>query len=164
MGIKKTTRFLLFLTILGFSSCDESRVFDSYQSLEDAVWKRNQPVAFQFSVTDTLSKHNLFFSIRNDENFGFSNLFLISELNFPNGKKVVDTLEYEMADSRGRFLGSGLSNKKESKLFYKENSIFPVSGEYIVIINQAMRNSGETKGISDLKGITDVGFRIEKVE
>lgn len=164
MGIKKTTRFLLFLTILGFSSCDENRVFDSYKSLDDAVWKRNESIAFQFSVTDTLSKHNLFFSVRNNEDYAYSNLFLISELNFPNGKKVVDTLEYEMADARGRFLGSGLSNKKESKLFYKENSVFPVRGNYQLYIHQAMRNVGEVDGVSDLKGITDVGFRIEKVE
>ena len=39
---------------------------------------------------------------------------------------------------------------------------FSVSGEYTVSITQAMRKNGEINGIESLKGITEVGFRIEK--
>lgn len=163
MGIKETTRLLLFLVVL-FTSCDENRVFDSYKAIDGAIWSRNEPVDFEFSISDTIHKHNLFFSVRNNQDYEFSNLFLISQLKFPNGKKVVDTLEYEMADPRGRFLGNGLSSNKESKLFFKENIIFPVGGDYSVSISQAMRKRGEVEGILELHGITDVGFRIEKVE
>ena len=91
-------------------------------------------------------------------------MFLITHLNFPNGKKVVDTLEYEMTDNNGRFLGQGLSEIKESKLFYKEGSAFPVSGNYKLSIQQAMRKNGAVEGIKELEGVTNVGFRIEKIE
>ena len=69
-----------------------------------------------------------------------------------------------MADPTGKFLGTGFSEIKENKLFYKENIIFPIIGEYSVAIKQAMRKSDEIDGIQNLNGITDVGFRIEKIE
>lgn len=83
-------------------------------------------------------------------------------MNFPDGKKVIDTLEYDMTDKTGKFLGKGFSEIKENKLFYKENIIFPTTGSYKVTINQSMRKSGTVSGIKSLDGITDVGFRIEK--
>jgi gliding motility-associated lipoprotein GldH len=83
-------------------------------------------------------------------------------LDLPNGKKVVDTLEYEMADKNGVFLGSGISEIKESRLFYKEDYTFPNSGNYKLSIHQAMRSNGSVEGVKALKGVTDVGFRIEK--
>lgn len=145
-----------------FLSCDSKRVYDSYVAVENQIWDLNKEFNFSFQVKDTLTRNNLFVTIRNNNDYPFSNLFLITKLHFPDGKKIVDTLEYEMADSSGRFLGKGLSEIKESKLFYKENVIFPVSGEYAVSVSQAMRKSGETNGIEKLIGVTDVGFRIEK--
>ncbi|MBL4567054.1 MAG: hypothetical protein JKY85_03370 [Porticoccus sp.] len=68
----------------------------------------------------------------------------------------------EMADKNGRFLGSGISEIKENKLFLKENILFPVSGNYQVSIYQAMRKNGVIDGLKFLEGITEVGFRIEK--
>lgn len=130
--------------------------------MSENEWKKTHEVDFQFSVLDTISKHNLFINIRNNKEYAYSNLFLITRLEFPNGQKVVDTLEYKMADVTGRFLGAGLSDIKESKLFYKENKVFPVSGNYTFSIAQAMRKNGETEGVEALEGITDVGFRIEK--
>ncbi|MGY8915706.1 MAG: gliding motility lipoprotein GldH family protein, partial [Flavobacteriales bacterium] len=40
--------------------------------------------------------------------------------------------------------------------------VFPVKGVYTLDISHAMRRNGSVEGIMDLKGITDVGFQIEK--
>lgn len=150
--------------LLLFVSCDSNGVFDQYTSLSGNVWSLDEPVEFEFQISDTITRNNIFINIRNNNDYGFSNLFLITHLNFPDGKKVVDTLEYEMTDKNGRFLGDGLSEKKENKLFYKEASIFPSSGNYKLTIQQAMRRNGSVDGVQELKGITDVGFRIEKIK
>ena len=68
-----------------------------------------------------------------------------------------------MADKNGKFLGSGISETKSSQLFLKENSTFPSAGKYKISIKQAMRKNGHVSGIKELEGVTDVGFRIEKV-
>ena len=85
-------------------------------------------------------------------------------MNYPNGLSVIDTLEYEMADLHGDWLGSGLTDIKENKLFYRESFVFPNSGKYKVQIQQAMRKRNEVSGIEYLKGISNVGFRVEDQE
>lgn len=161
----KTSRinfFLLAVVFLGVTSCDSKRIYDSYISIEDQSWKQEKEAVFSFSVSDTIQKNNLFINIRNNNNYAFSNLFLITQLNLPNGKKIVDTLEYEMTDSSGKFLGDGFTEIKENKLLYKEHVVFPNAGNYKLSISQAMRKNGSVEGIKNLEGITEIGFRIEK--
>lgn len=158
----RNTILLLFL-FLGFISCDSNRVFDQYKPIKNNVWLKNNNVLFSFEVTDTVSKNNLFITIRNDKNYEFSNLFLITKINFPNGFQTIDTLEYEMTDKVGNYLGTGFTDVKESKLFYKENVQFNQQGTYHFQVAQAMRKNKSIKGLDSLNGITDVGFRIEKV-
>lgn len=162
--IKNNKYKSILLLILMLVSCDSKRVFDEYNSIPDGFWDKEKSISFNFLVTDTITKRNLFFNLRNNHNFPFSNLFLITEMNFPDGQKVVDTLEYDMADKTGKFLGEGFSEIKESKLYYKENITFPNTGNYQISISHAMRKSDEVEEIKILKGITDVGFRIEKIE
>lgn len=148
--------------VLLLVSCDSKRVYDTYFPIYEATWNLDEKIKFPFEINDTITRNNLFINIRNTNEYAFSNLFLITELKFPNGKKIVDTLEYEMADATGKFLGNGFTELKNNKLFYKEHVVFPMSGNYEVSVSQAMRKSGETNGVNELEGITDVGFRIEK--
>ncbi len=163
----KTKKSKIFYLIIGMvfviTSCDSNWVFDEYKALENNRWIQEEPIDFEFQIIDTISRNHLYINIRNNNEYSYSNLYLITHINFPDGKKVVDTLQYEMADKNGRFLGSGISEIKESRLFFKENSVFPVSGNYKVSIQQAMRKNGSIEGINELEGITDVGLRIEKV-
>ena len=67
-----------------------------------------------------------------------------------------------MADADGTLLGNGFTDIKESKLVYKERVKFK-SGDYKVHIKQAIRQIGKVEGVQKLDGITEVGFRIEKL-
>lgn len=144
-------------------ACDEKRVFDQYESLP-GQWHRDSLVSFSVTAPDTINSYNLFINVRNNSDYRYSNLFLITNMNFPNGKVISDTLEYEMAAPSGDWLGTGFGELKESKLWYKEDIRFTEAGEYVIEIQHAMRQSGETEGIEELEGITDVGFRIEHTE
>ena len=159
---QKINRFSIVL-VFGFLmfSCDDKTDFNQYKSIDDKGWEANSKVLFEFDVKDTISPKNLFINIRNNSDFEFSNLYLITELVFPNQSKVVDTLQYEMADATGKFLGTGFTEIKENKLFYKEKKAFPVSGKYMFHVRHAMRKNGEVEPIEFLKGIQDVGFSIE---
>lgn len=66
-----------------------------------------------------------------------------------------------MAKPNGELLGEGFTDVKENKLWYKEGVRFDEIGDYSITIQHAMRNNGEVNGVDNLKGITDVGFRIE---
>ena len=160
----KASVFFLFLGVLFFASCDKTRVYDDYQSVPGGEWHRDSIVKFTFEAPDTVNNYNLFLNLRNNAEYNFSNIYLITELNFPNGKVISDTLQYEMAKPSGEWLGTGFGDVKESKLWYKENVQFSEPGEYLVTVQQAMRRRDSVQGIQNLEGITEVGFRIEDIK
>jgi gliding motility-associated lipoprotein GldH len=143
-------------------SCDSNRVFDEYKSVPNA-WGKDNVIEFEYTPTDTISDYNLFINLRNTNEYKFNNLFLIAELDFPNGKSIVDTLEYKMAKPNGELLGTGFTDVKENKLWYKEHFKFNESGTYKLKLQQAMRENGNIEGVEALQGITDIGFRIENI-
>lgn len=130
--------------------------------MANGKWNLDETVHFQFSELDSIEPYNMFINIRNDNTFPFSNLFLIAELEYPNGETIKDTLEYKMSEPSGEWLGQGLGSIKENKLWFQEKIVFPDSGVYKVSIAHAMRKNGDVDGIHTLEGITDVGLEIEK--
>ena len=163
MHLKKISSFFIVLIASFFVSCDKERVFDKYENI-DGSWKKNDTIKFSFEEKDTIKPYNLFINIRNNNDYPFNNLFLIVTLKQPDNMVKKDTLEYLMTNPDGSLMGEGFSDLKESKLWYQENFIFKKSGTYEVSIQQAVRETGNITGVDDLKGITEVGFRIEKTK
>ena len=159
MRIKNSVFLLLVVTL--FFSCDKKRVFDEYKSVGSA-WRKDSIVTFNLPELDSTKKYNLFVNLRANNNYPFNNIFLIVAIESPNGFTKVDTLEYLMANPDGSLLGDGFTDIKESKLFYKEKVRF--RGKYKVNIKHAVRENGKVPGVTALEGITDVGFRIEKID
>jgi len=152
---------VLLIAVITFVSCDSKHVLDEYKTIPNA-WKRDAIIDFNFKAPDTIASYDLFINVRNNNSYEFSNLFLIVDLTSPSNNKVIDTLEYEMTTPRGEWLGTGFSEIKENKLWYKEQFHFEEEGEYNLNIIHAIRKNGARNGIVELKGITEVGFRIEK--
>lgn len=161
--MKLKSSILLLLIVLIFCSCDKKRVFDEYKTVGES-WKKDSIVVFNFNQIDTLKPYNLFVNIRNNDNYQFSNLFLIVSMQQPDGLVRKDTLQYEMANTDGTLMGEGFSDVKENKLFYKEKVRFAKPGNYKIRIQQAVRKTGKIEGVTDLQGVTEVGFRIESIE
>lgn len=155
-------KILILFISLFIVSCNDTAVFDKYKPISNAQWHKDSIINFKFNTTDTISRNNVFINLRNNNNYQYSNLFLIVGIDFPNNTRFIDTLEYEMTDAQGKFMGTGLTDLKESKLEYKTNVVFPTTGTYTFSIQQAMRKSGAIEGITTLKGVTDIGLRIEK--
>jgi gliding motility-associated lipoprotein GldH len=153
-------QYLFLFLILLMVSCDSKSVYSSFKPINES-WKEGQKITFNFKAPDSINEYNLYLLVRNDEAYAYSNLFLIVNMNFPNGNYITDTLQYNMAEPDGTWLGEGFTSLKESKLWYKENIIFPVKGKYKVQIEHAMRINGKVEGIKALKGIEDIGFKVE---
>lgn len=148
------------LLLMLLISCESNIVYTEYQSLS-GKWNSDEKLRFTLLETDSTSHYNLFINLRNTHQYPFSNLFLIASMHFPNGKVITDTLEYEMAQADGKWLGKG-RKIMENKLWYKENIKFFETGNYTLEIQHAMRNLNQVEGVQ-LEGVTDVGVSIEKV-
>ena len=152
--------FLVFFYVL--VSCDSNRVFDTYKSVPNE-WHKDSVITFKVNPPDSTNVYNLFVNLRNTNAYKYNNLFLIVEMVYPHGKITKDTLEYKMAEPSGKLLGTGYTDVKENKLWYKEQFVFNEAGEYQVNIQHAMRENGKVNGVIELEGITDIGFRIENI-
>ncbi|MFD2908649.1 gliding motility lipoprotein GldH [Flavobacterium ardleyense] len=165
MHLKKTNILGLAILAVFFFSCDKTRVFDEYKKL-DGTWKKADTLHFTFEQNDTINPYHLFLNVRNNNDYPFSNMYVIVSLKEPGEKATtkVDTLEYLMANPDGSLLGEGFSDVKESKLWYLENFKFNRAGKYNVEVVQAVRETGDIEGVEDLRGITELGLRIEKTK
>ena len=161
--MKILNSLLFILMAIAIVSCDEKREFDEYISVGNS-WNKDSIVSFKLPKLDASKKYNLFVNVRDNNDFPYSNLFLIVSMEQPNKKVIVDTLQYEMANPDGTLMGDGFSDVKENKLFYKKNQAFTQKGDYTVRIQQAVRQTGKIVGDKELKGITEVGFRIESIQ
>ncbi|GAA4890932.1 gliding motility lipoprotein GldH [Flaviramulus aquimarinus] len=155
-------RVVLFFVLVSFVfvSCDSNRVFDEYKSVPNK-WHKDSVISFKVSPPDSINTYNLFVNLRNTNAYKYNNLFLIIEMVFPHGKTIKDTLEYKMTEPSGKLLGTGYTDVKENKLWYKDQVVFKETGEYTVNIQHAMRENGKVNGVKELEGVTDIGFRIE---
>lgn len=146
---------VLFLLI---PSCDSNKVYQEYIEVEGGVWHRENIANFEFEAKDTTSKHNLYINIRNTGDYPFSNLYLFVTMKGPNGNLLKDTVNCILADNRGKWLGSGIGDMFDQQIPYIGGFRFAQKGKYNVSLEQAMR-------VEDgLKGITDVGLRVEKAK
>lgn len=149
------------ILILLFVSCDRTTVVGDLKNL-DGSWNKDEVVTFSIPQLDSLKRYHMFLNVRNTNEYKYNNLFLIVSMNFPHGRTIVDTLEYRMAHPDGSWMGEGIGTVIDNKLWYKENISFTEEGEYTLSIQHAVRNNGDTQGVTNLEGITDVGFSIEE--
>ena len=163
IGIGFGKLILAFIILTYTLSCTNNTIYNQYQAIENSEWHKDSIINFKINSTDTISKNNLYVTLRNNKDYEFSNLFLIVGIKFPNNYQIVDTLEYEMTTPEGRFLGNGMTDVKENKLEYKTNVTFSLMGDYDISVQQAMRRTRDIDGLNALNGITDVGLQIEKL-
>ena len=156
--MKKTgIQFLFFgLLLTLFFGCDKNRIFEEYKEISTEGWHKDSLMVFTIPVTDTLQNYNLYLNVRNNINFNYSNLWLFVEINQPGEIAVTDTFEVSLAAPSGEWLGEGFGGIKTRQVVYRSGVYFPITGDYIINIQQGMREEL-------LEGITDVGFRVEKV-
>jgi len=158
--MKKTNRFFC-LVVMSLATllvaCDNKSVYDMYTAIPNLKWEANKPVVFNVEIKDTINPHNVYINIRNSSKYENMNLFLFVHTISPSGAELVDTFECMLADERGKWLGSGWGDIYDNRFVYKKQVRFPVQGEYLFRITQAMRTE-------ELKNISDVGLRIDKLE
>ncbi len=141
----------------GVSSCDRERVYEEHIEVPDRSWNPDLIMQFHPQVSDTTNTHNIYINIRNTPEYSFSNIFLFVTTTSPSGSWIRDTVEIQLADERGNWLGKGVSHVFFSRRIFKLNVRFPEPGIYGFEIQQGMRSD-------ELTGVRDVGLRIERVE
>lgn len=136
-------------------ACDQKNFYFEQVNKVNNAWEQNDPKSFEFPVKATKNLYTLYFVLRNNNDYKYSNLYLFTKLSSPTGEVIVDTLEYQLAYPDGRWMGFGMGEIKQNTLVYKENIQLKDTGRYKVSVVQAMRED-------TLMGIEDISLMVEK--
>jgi len=155
MSMKLINKYLLAI-VLVFASCSQGEYSSSY-SIENEEWDMNERFQFNLDIESIYDNYNIFLNVRNTTDYSYSNIFFFVHVMYPDNTIVVDTVEGILADTDGRWLGSGSGKYKNNRFLYKSNIRFPEKGTYVFTVEQAMRD--ET-----LSGIASVGMELIKIK
>ena len=147
---------LFILSLLVFQSCDSKRFFEENTRIEKSVWNSKDKATFTVTISDIHSSYNFYFNLRNGGDYPYSNIYLFLKTVFPDGRISRDTIECQLADYEGKWLGSGIGEVKFNRFLFQKGVRFLQKGQYIFELEQAMR-------VNNLKGIADIGIRLEKL-
>lgn len=147
--------YILLASVYLLSSCKSNVVYTDSLPMPGKTWELMNIPSFSVPVTDTLTSGNVIFTIRTGSSYPFRNIFLFVKTTSPDGKYIADTLEYFLADEKGKWYGRGFGDIHELNLPYKSNVYFPHKGTYLFNIRHGMR-------IENLNGVYDFGLRIER--
>ena len=147
----------LIFSILLLASCNRDVLYTDSVTIPENQWLLDFNPEFSAEINDTLSNCDLLFTIRTSSSYPFRNIFLFVTTTSPIGASITDTLEYMLADEKGKWFGKGLGELHELTLSYKPNIYFPLKGTYNFKIQHGMR-------VEDLNGVYDIGMRIVKTK
>jgi len=146
---------VFFVLALIMPACDPGRVLDQNIAVSEQGWDKNEKATFEVYIGDTLATYRFFVNLRNTVDYRYSNFYLFLNTRFPNGNITRDTIECMLADPAGAWLGRGNGQIRENQILLNPSLKFPLKGTYHFEVEQAMRDDV-------LKGITDIGIRIQK--
>jgi gliding motility-associated lipoprotein GldH len=145
----------ILLTVGLVSGCRPDAIFAGSEAIPETGWEADAPVAFEWTVQDTTLRQDFFLDIRHDQSYPFSNIYFFLDVNFPNGKRLRDTVACDLADEQGQWLGTGFGNMVDQRVRFRSGTAFPIPGNYRMEVRHAMR-------LNPLPGVHDVGFRLER--
>jgi len=148
---------LFIITIFVIASCSSNDVYFEYKSLKGSGWNKSSVIAFDFEIKDIQASYNVYVNVRNNGDYPYQNLWLFVHKTLPDSLLKKDTINFYLANDRGKWLGSGIGSVFDMPVLYQQNIKFTQKGKYTYKIIQAMRDTV-------LIGINDIGLRVEKMK
>jgi gliding motility-associated lipoprotein GldH len=148
----------VFLLLLALAGCDKSRVYETDRDFADRSWKAKDSIKFEFEVGDSTQQYNLYYRIRNSNDYPYSRLFVRYSLAHLGKTEIMPTLvsNYLFDQKTGVPLGSsGIGDTFDHQFLLKGKMKFNHQGKHSLMLEQFMR-------LDTLSGIEAVGLRVEK--
>ena len=156
----------LALLVVALSSCDHATIYSEVRDLPLDGWQVDSALCFDVNLSDTASAYDIIVYVRHTDNYPYQNMWLIVEHDYlqtlfadstmtTQHVSMVDTIEFYLADQRGRWLGNGAGSTHEMPVLFADNYHFPADSVHHFAIRHAMRETS-------LRGVTNVGLRVSR--
>lgn len=152
-------RTIMAAGLLLTASCKPMKM-DTYEKnleIPGHEWSYEHKPVFEVTLLpkDTAYMYNIYVNVRHKDSYAYSNIWLVINTQFPEGKPIPQRVELPLADMSGRWLGSGLDDIYEHQIPVQQKAILNKPGVYRFTFEQNMRQN-------PLPDIMNVGLRIEK--
>lgn len=142
-------------------SCDDKRVYETNNDIENSHWKKKDTLRFDFTIEDANLPHNLYYNVRYTNTYPFYNLFTKYFLSDSTGQIIkspaIPEDMYLFDPKTGEPYGKGLGDIYDQRISFLKDFKFPHSGNYALKVLQYMRNDS-------LPGVASFGIRVEKAD
>ena len=145
--------FLVILLAGMFTSCRHNIVYSEFISIPSGEWHVDSVAQFNYQIPDKKVGYQVLVYVRHTERYPYQNMWLFVQDN----RQHSDTIEFYLADDRGRWLGDKHHGFIEMPVLYESNYHFPDTGKYYIAVQHGMRDSV-------LRGVMDIGVEIVKGE
>ena len=145
--------FLVILLAGLLTSCRHNIVYSEFISIPSGEWSIDSLPRFDFAIEDNKASYDIILYVRHTARYPYQNMWLFVQDN----RQHSDTIEFYLADDRGRWLGDKHHGFIEMPVLYESNYHFPDTGKYCISVQQGMRDSV-------LRGVMDIGVEIVKGE
>lgn len=152
---KITDGIAVLLILLGTVACSRNNIYFEFQSVNPEAWSKDSLYTFRVEVQEAAVPYDIYIYTRNTPAYPNQNLWLFLTELTPDSTLTADTIEFYLADQRGRWLGTGMGALKEMPVLYRQEVYFDKPGTYVYTIGHGMRTD-------PLKGINDLGMRVER--
>jgi len=144
-----------FIASLLLLSCNRDIMFADNRKMTANKWPLDVTPSFIVNSEDTAGLYDISFYIRTGNEYPFRNIWLFVTATSPSGRMLTDTLEYMLADIKGKRYGDGFGNIRDLSLAYRKGIFFPETGSYTFTIRHGMRTEV-------LPGVYDFGIIVRK--
>lgn len=151
---------MIFVFGLEISCSFDGQIF-RYEFVDG--WKNSEIVELNFLNTEESQNKDLFFVLRHDKSYEFSNIFLISNLKLNGQKNIIDTIEYTLSQPNGKWNGETKISTVEHILKYKKNVVLFKDSLNTLTVRNSMRRNNEISPIESLENILDIGLLVKSI-
>ena len=145
---------IVICLVLFIVSCINLNKFDQNIPIKHSEWNIDNILRFAYNSEDTAHSKDVFINFRHTGLYKYNNIILFVTTLAPDGNSIKDTIEFTIADAKGKWVGSGIGDVSDVRLAYRHNVKFGQLGKYIFYIQHGMRDI-------KLEEVVDVGIRIQ---
>ena len=154
-AVKTITTVLLSSLLL--TACTTPTMYSHFHPISPDAWEADSVLTYSFHADNTTNPYDIILCVRHTEMYPYQNMWLFCTFGIDDTlpPMLTDTIEFFLADDRGRWLGNGGLQHIEMPVLFEQCYQIPDTGQYRFTIQHGMRDEL-------LRGISDVGVIVNR--
>lgn len=137
------------------AGCGTLDVYEKISSFPGHEWKSSEKPSFTFTITDTVSRYDIYVIFRHEDAYHFKNLWVNIATIAPKDTVKTQLINVPLADNKKGWLGSGMDDVFDHRARITSAPVKLKQGDYTFTLQQNMREE-------PLQFALAAGIRVEK--